>query len=192
MAETVVPKFDGVLGVFVDSKTGVPIPTKLRARPKPVSPIDFEIDTRSVFDKDASMLGPIVTRDENGFLIDKAGKKSLPIKPRKVYRRGTHWRIVGENVRIEAICNYGTTDKPLRSGWARVLPVGTIVECIGWRKYQGTVAPQFIYPGLPDEAVYSTIWPHDSVFRPWPLTGMLEEVSPEIPTTDPEAEELEI
>jgi hypothetical protein len=184
----VVPKFDPLLGVFVDSKTGIPIPKKLATRPAPVSPIDFKIDARSVFEKDQAMLGPVVHKDENGFLIQNAGKKSLPISPRKTYRKGTFWVVVEPNVRVEAMCHYGQASNggAIWSGWSRRTPVGTVLECIGWRRFRkdGLVAPQFVYPELPHEARYSQVWPMDSVFRPWPLEGILEPVLIWNPDTD--------
>lgn len=174
--------FDPLLGVFVD-KDGNPIQKKPATTRRKVTDEDFKLDTRSVFEKDRSLHGESVVYDENGFPIHAAGKKQLPIKPRQVYRRGTRWRVVGVNVRIEAMCHYGSgaNGTAIWSGWSRVLPVGTVVECIGWRRFRkdGLVAPQFVYPGLPAEAKWSTIWPTDSIWRPWPLGGILEPVTEE-------------
>jgi hypothetical protein len=82
------------------------------------------------------------------------------------------------------MCNYGkgANGRDIWSGWSRVLPIGTVLECIGWRRFRrdGLVAPQFIYPELPAEAKWSTIWPNDGVWRPWPLEGLL------VPATEDE------
>lgn len=174
--------FDPIQGVFVD-KQGNPIKKKPATQRRKVTDEDFKIDTRSVFEKDRSLHGASVEYDENGFPVQNAGKKRLDVNPRRTYRRGTRWRVVGENVRIEAMCHYGAgaNGAAIWSGWSRVLPVGTIVECIGWRRFRkdGLVAPQFVYSGLPAEAKWSSIWPHSGIWRPWPLTGLLELVTDE-------------
>lgn len=173
--------FDPNLGVFVD-KEGVPIPKREGTRPHPVSRADFKLDTRSVYTKDQAILGPIVHLDENGYPVQNAGAKALKVKPRKLYRRGARFRVVAENVRIEAMCHYGNGSNggAIWSGWSRVLPIGTEIECLGWRRFRrdGLVAPQFTYSELPAEAKWSTIWPLDGVWRPWPLAGMIELIDP--------------
>jgi len=166
--------YDPVAGRLLD-KDGNPLPRRSVRQGRSVSREEFVLDTRSVFDKQTQ--DAVVTRDADGYRVDTAGKKSLPIKPREVYRRGTFWRVVAENIRVEAMCNYGkgANGQDIWSGWSRVLPIGTVVECIGWRRFRrdGLVAPQFIYPGLPAEAKWSTIWPNDGVWRPWPMEGIL-------------------
>ena len=174
-------EFSAVLGVFVDAQ-GVPVPEKAGRKGRSIDRKDFRLDTRSVFEKDPHLLGEgAVHRDEHGFLVQNAGQKELPIDPRKTFRRGTRWRVVGANVRIEAMCYYGTSanGSELWSGWSQHLPEGTIVECLGWRRFRkdGLVAPQFTYAGLPPEAKYSAIWPTDGVWRPWPLMSILEAVT---------------
>jgi hypothetical protein len=182
----VVPKYDPLLGEFVDSATGIPIPKKTAPRPALIDPKDFKLDTRSVFDKDQSIImdgSRRISKDKDGYLVTNAGRKQLEVNPRKTYRRGTWWIVRGENVRIEAMCNYGAgaNGHMIWSGWSRRVEPGTVLECIGWRRFRkdGLVAPQFVYPELPHEARWSTVWPTDSVFRSWPLTGMLEQITPE-------------
>jgi hypothetical protein len=165
-------KFDPLLGVLVD-KDGNPAPKQKKLAAPVVRREDFKLDTRSVFDKDRSMLlpGSVITYDADGYRSENAGKKRLPIKPRSYYRRGTHWRVASENVRIEAMCHYGAgaNGGQIWSGWSRVLDVGTILECIGWRRYRkdGLVAPQFVYPELPAEAKWSTVWPLEGILEPY-------------------------
>lgn len=175
-------RFDAQAGLFLD-KNGNPPPASKRPTLPNTRREDFKLDTRSVFEKDRSMLGATATLDGDGFLVDNAGKKSYSLKPRRVFRRGTYFRVVREGIWMEAMCFYGknANGKPLWSGWSRALPVGTIVECIGWRRFrrESSVAPQFIYPELPAEAKYSTVWPKDSVFRPWPMDGILRPMTAE-------------
>ncbi len=175
-------KFDPKLGLFIDAKTGKPVEKKLRGRPKTISRFELRIDMRSVFDKAQDLLiERVVNKDADGYHVGNAGRKRLSIKPRSYYRKGTYFRVVGENVRMEAMCNYGDSHQAIWSGFARVLEIGTIVECIGWRRFRknGLVAPQFHFDGLPREARYSQIWPLDSVWRPWPLDGILEPLTAE-------------
>lgn len=173
-------KFDPQLGLFVDDK-GKPVVRKAQDKGKAVSREGFEIDVRSVFDKDQNVVmseNRTVTRDENGFYTHLAGRKELSIKPRKYFRKGTHWRVVAEGVRMEGMAHFGkgANGADIWSGIAVRLPVGTIIECIGWRRFRkdGMVAPQFTHPSLPAETRWSTVWPKDSVWRPWPLAGILE------------------
>lgn len=172
--------FDPMQGVFVDAD-GKPVVKSVGTRPAPVSPVGFKIDTRSVFDKD---LSGVVFRDADGFHAANAGKKSYGFKPRKVYSRGSRWRVVAENVRMEMMCHYGANANgtPLYSGQSLLLPAGTELECIGWRRFRkgGMVAPQFTFDGLPAETIWSTVWPKDSVFRTWPLTGILEPITEDV------------
>jgi len=169
--------FDPIAGVIVD-EYGKPVVKKKGPRPRGVIKEGFELDLRSVFEKDHSVIGAVVSKDADGFLTEYAGRKRLTVRPRKTYRRGTRWRVVGENVRIEAMCHYGSgaNGGAIWSGFSRILPVGTVLECIGWRRFRrdGLVAPQFIYSSLPEEAKWSTIWPLDGIWRPWPLDGILE------------------
>lgn len=188
MPRTAPPKpdhFDPQLGLFVDA-AGVPIPKKAAARLKSVRSVDFQLDTRSVYEKDQSLLmdeSRRVSRDADGFYSGNAGKKRLKISPRKTFKKGTHWRVVGENVRVEAMCHYGAgaNGGAIWSGWSRHTPVGTILECIGWRRFRrdGLVAPQFVYDELPPEARWSTVMPNDGLWRPWPLAGILEQITDE-------------
>ena len=180
-------KFDPVSGFYLD-KDGVPIPPSYRDAPAAVDPYHFEIDTRSVYAKDPTVVEAVMTYDDDGRRAQNAGSKTLSISPRKTFKKGTRWRVTGENVRIEAMCNYGQgpNGQQIWSGWSRHIPVGTIVTCIGWRRFRrdGLVAPQFVFDGLPAEAKWSSVWPHDGVWRPWPLAGILEAVTEE---TDHEA-----
>jgi hypothetical protein len=173
-------KYNPVIGLFED-KDGNPIHKQAADKPPSVTRDEFKLDTRSVFDKDQAMLLPenrTVTKDADGYHVGNAGKKSLGIPPRKLYRKGLKFRVIGENVRMEAMCSYGNgaNGQAIWSGWSRRLEIGTIVECIGWRRFRkdGLVAPQFVYDELPAEAKWSSVWPHDGVMRPWPLAGILE------------------
>lgn len=105
----------------------------------------------------------------------------------ELYVEGRRFRVVKEGARFEGLLLFGETSM---SGWSRKILSGELVTCLGWQEIDvfGTHIAGIMWTGskVPDNAMVMQIWPFESLFRPFPMTGVLEPyVEP------PEEDELE-
>lgn len=116
---------------------------------------------------------------------------------RTLYREGRKFRVLRDGARLEGIVTFGTGGTAW-AGFSRVLKVGDVITCLGWKPMMGT--PQegvnFESDTTPENAVWSTVWPLNGLFQPFPMEGFLEWVPsadddetgwPEIAPTEMEA-----
>jgi hypothetical protein len=105
----------------------------------------------------------------------------------KLYVEGRRFRVVKEGARFEGLLLYGEQSM---SGWSRKILPGEILTCLGWQEVQvfGTHVAGIMWTGqkVPDNAMVMQVWPFESLFRPFPMRGVLE------PYVEPPADELEV
>lgn len=99
------------------------------------------------------------------------------------YEEGERFRVIKEGARFEGLLLFGEQSI---SGWSRHIIQGEVLTCLGWKEVQvfGTNVAGVMWTGLkvPDNAMVMQIWPFESIFRPFPLRGLLEHVQ------DPDSE----
>lgn len=105
----------------------------------------------------------------------------------ELYVEGRRFRVIKEGARFEGLLLFGEASM---SGWSRKILSGELVTCLGWQEIDvfGTHIAGIMWTGskVPDNAMVMQIWPFESLFRPFPMTGVLEPyVEP------PEEDELE-
>jgi len=94
---------------------------------------------------------------------------------RKLYKEGARFRVMRPGARLEGMVKFGNTGA--WSGWGRMLKVGEIVECNGWKNVIGSETVQganFSARGTPKNATLIQIWPLAGMWRPFPMDGFLE------------------
>ena len=103
---------------------------------------------------------------------------------KELYAEGRQFRVIKEGARFEGLLLFGEQSM---SGWSRTIKPGEIVTCLGWREIEvfGTHVAGVMWtgPSVPDNAMVMQIWPFESLFRPFPMTGVLE------PYVEPQEEE---
>jgi len=93
----------------------------------------------------------------------------------ELYVEGRQFRVVKEGARFEGLLLFGEASM---SGWSRKILSGELVTCLGWQEIDvfGTHIAGVMWTGqkVPDNAMVMQIWPFESLFRPFPMTGILE------------------
>ena len=93
----------------------------------------------------------------------------------ELYVEGRQFRVVKEGARFEGLLLFGEASM---SGWSRKILRGELVTCLGWQEIDvfGTHIAGIMWTGskVPDNAMVMQIWPFESLFRPFPMTGVLE------------------
>lgn len=93
----------------------------------------------------------------------------------ELYVEGRQFRVVKEGARFEGLLLFGEASL---SGWSRKILKGELVTCLGWQEIDvfGTHIAGIMWngPKVPENAMVMQIWPFESLFRPYPLTGFLE------------------
>lgn len=107
----------------------------------------------------------------------------------ELYVEGRRFRVVKEGARFEGLLLFGEASM---SGWSRKILKGELVTCLGWQEIDvfGTHIAGIMWTGskVPDNAMVMQIWPFESLFRPFPMTGVLEPY--EEPAEDDELEQI--
>lgn len=100
------------------------------------------------------------------------------------YGEGERFRVVKEGARFEGLLLFGEQSI---SGWSRNIKPGEVLTCLGWKEVHvfGACVAGIMWTGLkvPDNAMVMQVWPFESLFRPFPLEGLLE------PYVDPDDED---
>lgn len=91
------------------------------------------------------------------------------------YVAGAKFLVVKPGARFEGLIPHG---KFALMGWSRPLAVGEVVTCKGWSDAVGPGMSMRVlnFDGakVPEAAIVMQIWPFESLFRPYPLYGLLE------------------
>jgi len=100
------------------------------------------------------------------------------------YTEGRRFRVAKEGARFEGLLLHG---EQTIAGWSRRISLGEVLTCLGWKSVDalGVSLKGVMWTGakVPDSAIVMQIWPFESIFRPYPLTGYL------VPYIDPDDEE---
>jgi hypothetical protein len=93
------------------------------------------------------------------------------------YIEGRKFRVVREGARFEGLLLHG---EQIISGWSRRISQGEVLTCLGWKSVDafGATLKGVMWTGakVPYSAIVMQIWPFESIFRPYPLSGLLERV----------------
>lgn len=93
----------------------------------------------------------------------------------KLYVEGRRFRVIKEGARFEGLLLYGEQSM---SGWSRKILPGEILTCLGWQEVEvfGTHVAGIMWTGpkVPDNAMVMQVWPFESLFRPFPMRGVME------------------
>jgi hypothetical protein len=97
------------------------------------------------------------------------------------YIEGRKFRVMKEGARFEGLLLHG---EQTISGWSRRISQGEVLTCLGWKTVDafGAAFRGVMWTGLkvPDSAIVMQIWPFESIFRPYPLAGLLRrEIDPD-------------
>ena len=102
---------------------------------------------------------------------------------KELYAEGRRFKVVKEGARFEGLLLFGEASL---TGWSRTISPGEILTCLGWQEVEvfGTHVAGVMWTGnkVPDNAMVMQVWPFESLFRPFPMTGVLE------PYVEPEEE----
>lgn len=97
------------------------------------------------------------------------------MKIKELYAAGRQFRVIREGARFEGLLLFGEASM---SGWSRTIKPGEILTCLGWQEVDvfGTHIAGVMWTGMkvPDNAMVMQVWPFESLFRPYPMTGVLE------------------
>ena len=111
----------------------------------------------------------------------------------ELYVEGRRFRVVKEGARFEGLLLFGEASM---SGWSRTIQRGEILTCLGWKEVDvfGTHIAGIMWDGpkVPDNAMVMQVWPFESLFRPYPLTGFLEPYEEPVEEPEPTIEEEEV
>lgn len=106
------------------------------------------------------------------------------MKIKELYAEGRQFRVIKEGARFEGLLLFGEASM---SGWSRTINPGEILTCLGWKEVDvfgaHVAGVMWTGPKVPDNAMVMQIWPFESLFRPYPMTGVLE------PYVEPEEDE---
>lgn len=98
---------------------------------------------------------------------------------RDIWTPGSQWRVVQEGARLSGMVNKGAWHQ----GWGRVLAVGEVVTCEGFKMGWGSDAIAEVMFSTPDSiearAAFVNINPQAGMWRAWPMDGYLERIEEE-------------
>ena len=93
------------------------------------------------------------------------------------YQEGQRYIVTRDGARFEGLLLFGEQSM---SGWSRKITKGETLTCLGWREVHvfGADIAGIMWTGLkvPTNAMVMQVWPFESLFRPFPLEGLLQRV----------------